>query len=1455
MSQPTQIHSDLNGLPCLSGFVTSVNVAGASADATLMQLRRLVSAASNRHQHGAAAWYAEKAVTLSAGADDDVYALASSYYLAGQYTRSLSLLENYGVIDADKHANVAASSSDGSPAGTVGAGTTKLAPPPSHAKPGRQNLYSNSAARGLSFVSTPGGPSTSNAASNMAAAPIQQLRGAVKPTSLRFFHLAALCHAAEEHWEQCILLLEAGMEGRGHAGLRVPLKPVDDESLQTLESMMASIEAVHHHHHDAVPASRAPAAAASTPIAPPSASNPVSDAIDGLDGAVPNERFYSTPAGQHPGGGSSSNGAASSVAGAAAASSDGLRVWATLQHMALQHSDAAAALSAAGRAESSSESSLVADVGYGWGYDCRVVDVVPQSLLALGSNSVGGHVPVSSGHRINLVAAMCQIRGEALLATDNRLRGAQWLLAALRLDPYCVEAFQLLVENHLLTDDEESRLLAYLTSVLGAAAPVVLGPAIPRSSELNHIQRPNGSLDHTNGNKLRSASVSSAAAASSGSAALGSKASVGPTAAGTRATVRSAAAAAKVATAAPRSVPASSKHAHYSSGIGPAANPLTRSQSTRSVTGTGGVASASTATGKGLTRGASMRGAALAAASSSSAAVSSAVNGGKHTNSRSRTNSAAGSVDALVDGTAAAGGSESSAASGAEDDEHRDLDFSSAPGSVAEPPDSSPPSSSSSSSIVAHVDNNWLLNIYGCRLNRYMVSSQQPNRTILAKFGPLESGQVRLGASLDVLAAKAENLLCQHDASGALALSRRVIATDPHHRAAAVVHYAALVDLRKAPELFQAAHAAVEAAPKDAMSWYAVGCYYICLGKFASAVRHLTKSIQFDASFAPAWMALSHAYAGQDENEPALVACRTAMRLYPASHMPPLAMAGLTLKAGSLQLAKQYLDMATARCAHDPGIYHEAGCLEYRQGNITEAYTLFKFTAQLLSQTPQHLRKAFESSYVNLGHSARKLGLYEEAIQAYSSALALVPHKPSTLAALAFTHHLSRNYDTACSLYHAALAKVPEDAFCNRMLRVALQDMLDQSSANGGEPAPRTGYSRVQLTRAQSIRRRAGIYSPGTGTASGSGLGGFRSSTGSDTLPSAASAVRFCMAGGDDVNANIDMINGDGADSIDAGHQFAEGGDEVNFADYVIDDDDGGEEEDDDDVDVEENGYFAENAEMMQQPQELFAGGEDGIPEMDEEGNQIYYDEEGNAYIMQPESLQEDGDDGVDGAHAGYGDTGVAASASPISMVQDDAGEVAYGGGALLPASIHASPSGSNVTDVEAIDDSDDEVDGDDRDNHFGFVSASSVPRQSSAAGGGGAGGHRVDLVSPDARQALSTPTQQLAFDTSPPAVAGGGSHGDHHDAETGGGYQEDVDASGLSDFEYAALLQQQELEEAHGIAAQLAASGLDVHIDEHGAVLLDESQQGYLDGTHDAAGQVLTDDMLEGDDDAGRRR
>lgn len=71
------------------------------------------------------------------------------------------------------------------------------------------------------------------------------------------------------------------------------------------------------------------------------------------------------------------------------------------------------------------------------------------------------------GGSVSTAATVCFLRGRAFEALENRARAISCYRDALQLDPYCYEAFNALVGNHMLTNDEELQLLEGITALPG----------------------------------------------------------------------------------------------------------------------------------------------------------------------------------------------------------------------------------------------------------------------------------------------------------------------------------------------------------------------------------------------------------------------------------------------------------------------------------------------------------------------------------------------------------------------------------------------------------------------------------------------------------------------------------------------------------------------------------------------------------------------------------------------------------------------------------------------------------------------------------------------------------------------------------------------------------------------------------------------------------------------------
>jgi len=362
-------------------------------------------------------------------------------------------------------------------------------------------------------------------------------------------------------------------------------------------------------------------------------------------------------------------------------------------------------------------------------------------------------------------------------------------------------------------------------------------------------------------------------------------------------------------------------------------------------------------------------------------------------------------------------------------------------------------------------DTAWLLPVYTSRLSKHDYSEPVDSRFSALKrvtAEPEEDNFVdpnvqNLGKDFDCAADRAESLYQQHDAQGAYQITKQVRSKDPYHLRCITVYLASLVELKRKSELFHTAHQLVDAYPSQAVSWFAVACYYFCILKYDSARRFFHKATTMDPSMAEAWIGFGHSFAMQDESDQAMAAYRTASRLFTGCHLPILCTAIEYLRTNNVTLAESFCRKAKSMCATDPLVFNELGVVYYRQGKYKQAADCFQEGLRLCENQPERLRFAWEPAMYNLAHSHRKLGQYDEAIRLYESALSYSPKEASTFAALGLTYHLQGRLEEAIQNYHNALGLKPEDTFASDMLDKALMESYANPNhvpAIDGDPAP-----------------------------------------------------------------------------------------------------------------------------------------------------------------------------------------------------------------------------------------------------------------------------------------------------------------------------------------------------------------------------------------------------------------
>ena len=122
-------------------------------------------------------------------------------------------------------------------------------------------------------------------------------------------------------------------------------------------------------------------------------------------------------------------------------------------------------------------------------------------------------------------------------------------------------------------------------------------------------------------------------------------------------------------------------------------------------------------------------------------------------------------------------------------------------------------------------------------------------------------------------------------------LARQAYIQDPFNRRGVLIYIACLVELSLTAELFYLGHELTQLHSKQAISWYAVGCYYWSCKKYEMAQKHFNKCTKLDKRLVQGHIMLGHSLGAQEEREHAVSAMRTACRLLPGDHRPVVLMA------------------------------------------------------------------------------------------------------------------------------------------------------------------------------------------------------------------------------------------------------------------------------------------------------------------------------------------------------------------------------------------------------------------------------------------------------------------------------------------------------------------------------------------------------------------------------------
>lgn len=223
--------------------------------------------------------------------------------------------------------------------------------------------------------------------------------------------------------------------------------------------------------------------------------------------------------------------------------------------------------------------------------------------------------------------------------------------------------------------------------------------------------------------------------------------------------------------------------------------------------------------------------------------------------------------------------------------------------------------------------------------------SADERRYLSAHYSQTLAGQhLRTGAPLDSLGTAyqpaamletieaAESLYHRGRYAQAYMLSKALLAADPLNPLCATLCLSCMLLLNRTADLFSLAHELMAVQPKQALSIYAVGCYYYAMGSNRSNARardlcltYLRKACKRDKRFAHAHVLLGHALSALEESDQALAAYRAASRLLPEDGSIWISMAQELIRVNNCSLAVHSLLQAQQLCPWNATVFNEMG--------------------------------------------------------------------------------------------------------------------------------------------------------------------------------------------------------------------------------------------------------------------------------------------------------------------------------------------------------------------------------------------------------------------------------------------------------------------------------------------------------------------------------------------------
>ncbi|ORX53085.1 ApcC hetero-tetramer Cut9-Hcn1 [Hesseltinella vesiculosa] len=309
-------------------------------------------------------------------------------------------------------------------------------------------------------------------------------------------------------------------------------------------------------------------------------------------------------------------------------------------------------------------------------------------------------------------------------------------------------------------------------------------------------------------------------------------------------------------------------------------------------------------------------------------------------------------------------------------------------------------------------DSDLFRSLYMLQLKRYSHSKD----IMIAQHNA--ENDYRLANSLDVMQSTAETLLAESKYEECIDVCKKIRSSDGLYRRCLPIYLACLYELRRKSELYELAQELVDRLNNEAVTWYAVGMYYLCVKRYAEARQYFSQSTSMDQHFEASWLGFGHAFAAEHDHEQAINAYLECTKLVPGSHLPYMYIGIQYMKQNNMDSALEYLDKSLSQCDNDPFLYNEFGVYYYNCAKYDLSLESLQKSLRLAKQGQAPSSLIWEKLWENLGHTYRKLQDYGRAIQCFKLALTRDPQSTNAHAGLGIIYHIHQKYSKAIVQYN-----------------------------------------------------------------------------------------------------------------------------------------------------------------------------------------------------------------------------------------------------------------------------------------------------------------------------------------------------------------------------------------------------------------------------------------------------